>query len=102
MAAKRSKTTPAPAALHGEALALHDQLVREFSFEDAAALATLRQLCETLARLREVQGVIGADGLVVVGVSGQRRAHPLLGTEDMLRRSLLAHARALRITAPEA
>jgi hypothetical protein len=47
--------------------------------------------------LREVQAVIAAEGLTVAGSMGQRRAHPLLGAEDMLRRSLLAHARALRL-----
>ena len=98
MASKRSKTTPPPVALQGEALALHDRLLGEFDFADAASLAMLKELCGTLGRLREVQQVIAAEGLTVEGSQGQRRPHPLLATEDMLRRSLLAHARSLRLT----
>jgi phage terminase small subunit len=97
MAAKRPKTTP-PAALHGEALALHDRLLSEYDFSDDASLTMLRELCGTLSRLREVQAVIGSEGLTVEGSAGQLRPHPLLATEDMLRRSLLAHARSLRLT----
>lgn len=98
MASKRSKTTAPPAALHGEALALHDRLLGEFEFNDGASKAVLHELCGTLGRLREVQAAISAEGLVVAGSQGQRRPHPLLAVEDMLRRSLLAHARSLRLT----
>lgn len=98
MATKRPKATPAPAALHPEAQALHDRILSEYEFSDGASLAVLRELCGTLGRLREVQAVIGAEGLCVEGSQGQRRPHPLLATEDMLRRSLLAHARSLRLT----
>jgi hypothetical protein len=97
MASKRSKTPTSPTSLHGEALALHARLLGEFDFSDGASAAVLHELCATLQRLREVQAVIAAEGLTVAGSMGQRRAHPLLGAEDMLRRSLLAHARALRL-----
>jgi hypothetical protein len=95
---KRSKTPTSPASLHGEALALHARLLGEFDFSDGAAATMLHELCATLQRLREVQAVIASEGLTVAGSMGQRRAHPLLAVEDTLRRSLLAHARALRIT----
>ncbi len=98
MASKRSKTTPALAPLHPEAEALHARLLAEYDFSDGASLAMLRELCGTLGRLREVQQIICVEGLVIEGSQGQRRPHPLLATEDMLRRSLLAHARSLRLT----
>lgn len=98
MATKRSKTTAAPAALHPDAAALHARVLAEFDFSDGASLAVLREMCGTLDRLRQVQSVITAEGLTVTGSTGQPRPHPLLATEDMLRRSLLAHARSLRLT----
>jgi P27 family predicted phage terminase small subunit len=100
MATKRPPKPPQH--LRGEAADLWRRTLDEYEFTDAASLAILRQACETLARIREVQAVIAADGLTVEGSKGQRRPHPLLATEDMLRRSLLAHARSLRLTAVEA
>lgn len=97
MAKRPSNKAPA-ATLQGEAAALHARLLTEFDFGDGASLAMLQELCGTLQRLREVQAVIAAEGLTVEGSQGQRRPHPLLATEDALRRSLLAHARSLRLT----
>jgi hypothetical protein len=73
----------------------------EYVIEDAASLALLHELCRTVDRLHEVQREIKATGLTVPGASGQPRANPLLQVEDTLRRTILAHVRALRLTSLE-
>lgn len=73
----------------------------EYVFESAADLALLGELARTVDRLREVQSAIKAGGLMVVGSNGQPRANPLLQVEDTLRRTILAHVRALRLTSLE-
>ena len=98
---KRTKTKP-PAGLSAEARALWTETNDEYTFETAADFTLLRQLCETLDRLRQIQAALKTDGLTVVGSQGQTRLNPLLQAEDAARRTILAHVRALRLTsAPE-
>lgn len=99
----RRKTPAAPAGLSAEARAFWRCTVAEYTFDTAADLALLRELCATLDRLRQTQRAINDSGLTVPGSNGQPRLNPLLAHEDTLRRTLLAHVRALRLTtAPEA
>jgi P27 family predicted phage terminase small subunit len=98
---KRTKTKP-PVGLTTEARALWLETTAEYDFETAADFTLLRQLCETLDRLRQIQASIKKDGLTVIGSQGQTRLNPLLQAEDAARRTILAHVRALRLTsAPE-
>ncbi len=97
---KRSSTTPAaPAGLSAEARELWRRTLDEYAFDVGADLTLLRELCATVDRLRQVQKEIKAVGLTVTGASGQVRANPLLQVEDQQRRTILAHVRALRLTA---
>src|SRR5687767_7773814 len=101
MTRKPPKPKP-PAGLSEEARDLWVKTLAEYSFDDAASLALLRQLCEALDGIRVCQHRIRADGLMITGASGQLRPHPLLTVEAEYRRSLLACTRALRLgTAPE-
>ena len=98
---KRTKTKP-PVGLTPEARALWMETTAEYDFETSADFALLRQLCETLDRLRQIQAAIKTGGLTVIGSQGQTRLNPLLQAEDAARRTILAHVRALRLTsAPE-
>jgi P27 family predicted phage terminase small subunit len=99
MAPRRATTPPAPSGLSAEASELWRRTLAEFAFDAGADLTLLRELCATLDRLREVQAGIKAQGLTVTGSQGQPRLNPLLAHEDQLRRTLLAHVRALRLTA---
>jgi len=90
-----------PAGLSPEAAALWTRTLQEYAFDAGADLTLLRELCSTLDRLRQVQEGIRATGLTVTGSQGQVRANPLLTLEDQLRRTLLAHVRALRLTNAE-
>lgn len=95
---KRQTKLKAPPGLSAEARALWTATNDEYSFETAADFALLRQLCETLDRLRQIQKAIKTDGLMVPGSQGQARMNPLLQAEEAARRTILAHVRALRLT----
>lgn len=96
------KTPTAPSGLSAEASALWRRTLDEYEFSSAADFALLRELCTTVDRLRQVQEGIKGSGLMVTGANGQPRLNPLLQHEDALRRTILAHVRALRLTtAPE-
>lgn len=95
---KRPARPKAPAGLGAEARALWIATNEEYSFETAADFTLLRQLCETLDRLREIQAAIKTGGLMVPGSQGQLRLNPLLQAEEASRRTILAHVRALRLT----
>ena len=97
MSKKPASTTAAPASLSAESKALWKATLTEFAFDTSADYALLRQLCETLDRVRECQKQIAKDGLLIDGAAGQSRPHPLLAVEDQCRRSILASARALRL-----
>lgn len=98
---KRTKTKP-PVGLSAEARTLWVETNDEYTFETAADFTLLRQLCETLDRLRQIQAAIKTGGLTVIGSQGQVRLNPLLQAEEAARRTILAHVRALRLTsAPE-
>lgn len=96
---RRSTTTP-PAGLSAETRDFWKRTLAEYSFDTSADYALLGELCRTLDRLRGCQARIAADGLMVTGANGQPRPHPLLSTEDACRRSILASARALRLSSP--
>ncbi len=98
---KRPTKAKAPAGLSVEARALWIATNDEYSFETAADFTLLRQLCETLDRLREIQAGIKTSGLMVAGSQGQMRLNPLLQAEEAARRTILAHVRALRLSTPE-
>ncbi|HET8597725.1 MAG TPA: P27 family phage terminase small subunit [Castellaniella sp.] len=87
----------APSTLGQSGKKLWRDLQVEYDITDAASLAILQSLCETVDRLAECRKTIKADGLTVPGSGGQPRPHPLLQTEAEARRALLAHSRALRL-----
>ena len=95
---KRPTTPKPPPGLSAEARSLWTRTLAEYSFNTAADLALLAELCRATDRLREVQTAIKTDGLTVAGAAGQVRPNPLLATEDALRESILAHVRTLRLT----
>jgi P27 family predicted phage terminase small subunit len=72
--------------------------ISDYTFTTSADFALLAELCRATDRLREVQAAIAETGLTVEGHAGQLRPNPLLATEDALRKSILAHVRALRLT----
>ena len=84
-------------ALAARGAKLYSDILRAYDFEDAASLAILRSLAECVDLIDECRARIAADGLMVPGAQGQPVRHPLLQTEADARRSLLAHARALRL-----
>jgi P27 family predicted phage terminase small subunit len=94
---QRTTTPKAPPGLSAEARSLWTRTLQEFTFETAADLALLGQLCESVDRLREIRASIKKTGLTVEGSNGQTRANPLLQSEDAARRTILAHVRALRL-----
>jgi P27 family predicted phage terminase small subunit len=96
--AKRLLTPAAPADLSPEGRALWQKTLTEFTFTSASDLSLLAELCRCGDRLREVQAAIATSGLTVVGAAGQLRPNPLLAIEDALRKTALAHVRALRLT----
>jgi len=91
------KAARPPADLSPEARRLWSEILDDYSIDDAGGLAMLRQLCETLDRLRECQKAIKADGITVKGYRGQPRPHPLLKTEGECRRQMFACYRALNL-----
>jgi P27 family predicted phage terminase small subunit len=95
---KRPIKVKPPTGLSTEARGLWTETNDEYSFETAADYALLRQLCETLDRLRQIQVSIKGSGLMVAGSQGQLRINPLLQAEEAARRTILAHVRALRLT----
>lgn len=94
---RRNSASP-PANLSAEAKELWRRTLTEFSFDTASDFTLLRQLCETVDRLRDCQKEIKRDGMLVEGAAGQRRPHPLLVVEESCRRSILACVRALKLT----
>jgi hypothetical protein len=91
-----------PRGLSAEAKALWVRIMQEHVCDDGASQALLGELCFALDGLRACQRAIATDGLMTVGSRGQRRAHPLLGSEAEYRRQVLAAIRALRLdVAPE-
>lgn len=95
---KPPSTPKSPAGLSAEAARLWRAILGEYVLEDAASLALLAQLCESLDGVRACQKQVRADGLMVEGAAGQKRPHPLLATESEYRRAMLACCRALRLT----
>ncbi|HMO48708.1 MAG TPA: P27 family phage terminase small subunit [Rubrivivax sp.] len=98
MTTKRPSTPSAPADLSAEAKRLWQRTLTEYTFNTAADFALLAELCRATDRLRDVQASISATGLTVEGAAGQLRPNPLLAIEDSLRKTILAHVRALRLT----
>jgi hypothetical protein len=81
---------------------LRARLLATYDFsDDAAGLRLLDELVLASEQLRQVQERIQRDGLVVPGSQGQSRAHPLLGEQERLRRTILAFARSLRLALSE-
>ena len=96
------RTTPAaPVGLGTEARRLWMATLHEYQFDSQADLTLLAELCRTVDRLREVQAELRRTGLMVDGSRGQPRPNPLLAVEGALRRDVLAHTRALRLTSLE-
>lgn len=86
-----------PTSLGRDGKKLWGAILKDYQIDDAASLAVLASLCETVDRLAACRAVIARDGMTVAGSGGQPRPHPLLQTEAEARRALLAHARALRL-----
>ena len=86
-----------PRGLSTEARQLWFRIVDEYVLDDGASQTLLGELCFALDGLRRCQKEIAADGMIVEGSRGQRRAHPLLTVENEYRRQLLAAVRALRL-----
>lgn len=90
-------STAPPRDLGSAGRRLWKSIMDEYEMADAASLAVLRSMCQTVDRLADCRQQIAQDGLTILTVSGQMRPHPLLQHEAEARRALLAHARALRL-----
>lgn len=86
-----------PGGLSDESAGLWRDVIADFQIEDAAGLAVLRQLCESLDHLRACQARVEKDGLMVKGSRGQHRPHPLLKEISEARRSFFAACRTLNL-----
>lgn len=95
---KRPKTASAPASLSAEARELWDATLAEFVFQPGVDLTLLREMCQALDRLRQVQRELKTAGLMVPAPGGTLKANPLLSIESQLRRDILACTRALRLS----
>jgi len=87
----------APAHLSSEAKKLWRDVSRDYSIDDAAGQALLREACECLDALRECQQAIAEDGRVTRGSRKQVRPHPLIRAELEYRRQMLACFRSLNL-----
>ena len=84
-----------PANLSSEAKAWFKKLVDEFPIDDAAGLMLLQQTCESLDRLREAQGILHREGVVILDRFKQPRQHPATLVERDARNQLVKCIRML-------
>jgi hypothetical protein len=71
--------------------------VYELAPGEVALLARACRISDTLAR---IDSQLGREGLLVVGSTGQPRAHPLLASQADLSRSLAALIQGMCLPAP--
>ena len=91
------KPPKAPKTLSREAARWWRKLVAEYAIEDEAGFLMLQTSLEAFDRMREAQGVLKEDGLVVTDRWGQRKAHPLVTVERDSRAQMLAALKQLNL-----
>ena len=94
MTRKQPKTPTPPKHLSTEARALWRAITADYDL-DAAALAILGGALEAFDRMREAQGLLKADGLVVVDRFNQQKPHPAVSIERDSRQAVLRGLTAL-------
>lgn len=102
MARKHAREVPeAPSDLSESSRALWAGLVADLDATGGGAEVDLLLLGDVLRardRLCDVSQALSADGLIVLGSTGQRRPHPLLATEGALRREVAASLERLGLS----
>lgn len=84
-----------PSNLSPEARIWFKKLTAEFPIDDAAGVMLLTQACEALDRLREAQGILHREGVVIADRFGQPRQHPATLVERDARNALTKCIRML-------
>ena len=87
----------APSHLSAEAKKLWDEILSEYSIDDAAGLHILRVSLEAFDRVQEARATIDTQGMTVTDKFGQIKPHPLLATERDSRAAFLAGLKALNL-----
>ncbi len=93
------KSPRPPKGLSREAKSWWRKLVAEYAIEDEAGFLMLQTSLEAFDRMRQAQGVLKEDGLVVTDRWGQKKAHPLVTVERDSRAQMLAALKALNLDA---
>lgn len=91
MAPRRRQIPPAPGDLSEESIALWPGLVSDLDKSGSGAEVDLIVLADVLRardRLAEIAAKLDEEGLTVEGSKGQRRSHPLLSSEQVLRQEV--------------
>jgi hypothetical protein len=91
---------PAPVGLSPEIAALWPGLASDLLVVTGGAAVDFRALADLLRiedRLRQVRAALDADGVTVLGSTGQIRPHPLLVTEATLARAVRDGYNALHL-----
>ena len=83
--------------LSAEAQALHAKLKREWKITDGAGGVALLTLCQCLDRLRDAQGILKVEGIVITDRWGQKKVHPASTIEREARAGLLACLKSLNL-----
>ncbi|MCW5976934.1 MAG: hypothetical protein KIT09_02600 [Bryobacteraceae bacterium] len=84
-----------------EARKFYDRVKHDWNIHDAAGLLTLLTACQALDRLRQAQGILAAEGIVLTDRFGQPKPHPATQVEKEARAGLLASIKALDLDVAE-
>lgn len=91
------KRQQAPKGLSKEARQLWTELRAEYSIEDAAGLALLNRLGESLDLLRSAQAALKKQGLTIRDQRGSMKPHPGTVIADKAHRQMCDALRLLRL-----
>ncbi len=88
-------TSKAPGHLSKEAKSWWDKFQNEYGVSDEAGLLLMQTAMEAFDRMKEAQGILANDGLMVKDRFDQPKSHPLLTTERDSRAQMMAAIKAL-------
>lgn len=88
---------PPPKTLCREARGWWTRLQSEYGIEDEGGLLILQAALEAFSRLREIQKILAADGLIMTDKNGQKKLHPLVSSERDTRAAFLAGLKQLNL-----